>query len=88
VNYDHEEAELEEARRRRRPEGGEEEQEKLMNVEEEEKEINSMNVAPLPQTAAQEPVLVRHVEKNGRTKIKKPLRIPVVFILRQNNKQK
>jgi hypothetical protein len=43
VNYKCEEAELEEARRRWRPGGGEEEK-YLM--------INSMNVDPLPQTAA------------------------------------
>jgi hypothetical protein len=35
--------------------------------------INSMNVDPLPQTAAREPVLVRHADKNERNQIMKTI---------------
>jgi hypothetical protein len=35
--------------------------------------INSVNVDPLPQTAAREPVLVRHADKNERNKIMKTM---------------
>jgi hypothetical protein len=64
THYNYEEAELEEARRRWMPGGGEEEKELM---------INSMNVDPLPQTAARESVLVRHEDKNERNKIMKTI---------------
>ena len=61
MNYDREEAELGEARRRGRPGNGEEDKEL----------INSMNVNLLPQTAAREPVFVRHADTDERNQIMK-----------------